>query len=239
MSKTSKGPAAQQRTKTTRGLDHPMQNSICPKEPSSGEAVSLSNKYPLIRSKADLAKARNAQQVEKGFPEKAAQATQRPQIRSIQETEKAPREKVSREKKVPSEGGEEVKAEKGVVEASASKQLLDQEDEVSVVDEDTKVAREFARKARQRAEEEASLAADEASKGAKEAKNKDGAAGPEDDEDGTKRMKLDFESKMSSLEAEMEAGRSKLAKLRERIRRAKGVVKEIDKALEDSSKQSG
>jgi hypothetical protein len=37
------------------------------------------------------------------------------------------------------------------------------------------------------------------------------------------------------LDEEFEAGRSKLAKLRERIRRAKGVIKEADEALKNSS----
>lgn len=39
----------------------------------------------------------------------------------------------------------------------------------------------------------------------------------------------------SSLDEEMEAGRSKLAKLRERIRRAKGAIKEADEALQKKS----
>ena len=38
-----------------------------------------------------------------------------------------------------------------------------------------------------------------------------------------------------SLDEEFEAGRSKLAKLRERIRRAKGVIKDADAALQNSS----
>lgn len=38
-----------------------------------------------------------------------------------------------------------------------------------------------------------------------------------------------------SLDEEMEAGRSKLAKLRERIRRAKGAIKEADEALQKKS----
>lgn len=55
----------------------------------------------------------------------------------------------------------------------------------------------------------------------------------EEDEDyhGTKKMRSDFDTKMDSLAAEMEAGRSKLAKLRERIRRAKGAIKEADDAM--------
>lgn len=57
----------------------------------------------------------------------------------------------------------------------------------------------------------------------------------EEDEDGMKKMRKDFFANMSSLDEEFEAGRSKLAKLRERIRRAKGVIKEADAALQNSS----
>ena len=62
---------------------------------------------------------------------------------------------------------------------------------------------------------------------------KDGGEGEgEEDEDrhGTKQMKSDFDSMMSSLDQEMEAGRSKLAKLRERIRRTKANIKAADEA---------
>jgi len=59
-----------------------------------------------------------------------------------------------------------------------------------------------------------------------------------EDEDGTKKLKFDFDSKMGALEAEMAAGRSKLAKLRERIRKAKGAIKDADKALEDDDKKA-
>lgn len=55
------------------------------------------------------------------------------------------------------------------------------------------------------------------------------------DEDGMKKMRQDFFANMSNLDEEFEAGRSKLAKLRERIRRAKGVVQEVDVALQSSS----
>ena len=60
----------------------------------------------------------------------------------------------------------------------------------------------------------------------------------EEDVHGTKKMKSDFDMMMSSLDAEMEAGRSKLAKLRERIRRAKGAIKEADDALANDKKSS-
>jgi hypothetical protein len=47
--------------------------------------------------------------------------------------------------------------------------------------------------------------------------------------------KLERFLKNFSLDEEFEAGRSKLAKLRERIRRAKGVIKDADEALKNSS----
>ena len=64
------------------------------------------------------------------------------------------------------------------------------------------------------------------------------AAGQEEEEDthGTKKMKSDFDAKMIALEEEMAAGRGKLAKLRERIRKAKGTVKAADNALDDAKK---
>ena len=66
----------------------------------------------------------------------------------------------------------------------------------------------------------------------------------EEDTDGTKKMKKEFDLMMGGLESEMEAGRSKLAKLRERIRKAKATIKDADDALaaddkarEDEKKQ--
>jgi len=73
---------------------------------------------------------------------------------------------------------------------------------------------------------------------AKEGGDKEAGEAQEEDDDshGTKKMKSDFDAKMIAMEQEMSAGRSKLAKLRERIRKAKGVVKEADTALDDSKK---
>eukprot|EP00094_Tigriopus_californicus_P002806 TCALIF_02706-PA protein Name:"Protein of unknown function" AED:0.34 eAED:0.34 QI:0/1/0.33/1/1/0.66/3/0/382 len=65
----------------------------------------------------------------------------------------------------------------------------------------------------------------------KEAQEEEG-----DDVHGTKKMRSDFDTKMDSLAAEMEAGRSKLAKLRERIRKAKGAIKEADDAMAKTMK---
>jgi hypothetical protein len=73
---------------------------------------------------------------------------------------------------------------------------------------------------------------------AKEGGDKEAGEAQQEDDDshGTKKMKSDFDAKMIAMEQEMSAGRSKLAKLRERIRKAKGVVKEADTALDDSKK---
>jgi len=62
---------------------------------------------------------------------------------------------------------------------------------------------------------------------------------PEEEEDasGTKKIKGDFDFMMSGLEQEMEAGRSKLAKLRERIRKAKNAIKDADAALAEDDKK--
>lgn len=51
-------------------------------------------------------------------------------------------------------------------------------------------------------------------------------------------MKSDFDSMMSNLDQEMEAGRSKLAKLREKIRRTKANIKAADdaEAAEDAKR---
>jgi len=56
----------------------------------------------------------------------------------------------------------------------------------------------------------------------------------EDDAYGSKKLKADFDAKMLAMEEEFAAGRSKLTKLRERIRKAKGVVKEADTTIEES-----
>ena len=53
----------------------------------------------------------------------------------------------------------------------------------------------------------------------------------EEDTDGTKKMKKEFDLMMRGLETEMEAGSSKLAKVRERIRKAKASIKDADDAL--------
>ena len=60
------------------------------------------------------------------------------------------------------------------------------------------------------------------------------AADEDDDFTGTKAMRKDVNSLFSNMEAEFEAGKSKLAKLRERIRKAKGVIKAADEAVENS-----
>ena len=83
-------------------------------------------------------------------------------------------------------------------------------------------------KANNTAPEEAETSPDSESKSKEEGEKED------EDSHGTKKMKSDFDAKMIAMEQEMSAGRSKLAKLRERIRRAKGVVKEADTALDDS-----
>lgn len=66
--------------------------------------------------------------------------------------------------------------------------------------------------------------------------NKDEKNKIEDDDDltGTKSMRSDVNSLFSNMEAEFEAGKSKLAKLRERIRKARGVIKAADDAVEQS-----
>ena len=53
----------------------------------------------------------------------------------------------------------------------------------------------------------------------------------DDDVHGTKKLRSDFHGMMGSLEEEMEAGKSKLAKLREKIRKARGAIKVADEAM--------
>merc|ERR1712038_1821872 len=53
----------------------------------------------------------------------------------------------------------------------------------------------------------------------------------EEDIHGTKKLRSDFHGMMGSLEQEMEAGKSKLAKLRERIRKARGAIMAADDAM--------
>ncbi len=69
-----------------------------------------------------------------------------------------------------------------------------------------------------------------AEEGEKTARNGD------NDEAGTKKLKSDLDAMMDNMEKEMEAGKSKLAKLRERIRRAKGAIRDTDQALANAPK---
>ena len=57
----------------------------------------------------------------------------------------------------------------------------------------------------------------------------------EEDVHGTKKLRSDFHGMMGSLEMEMEAGKSKLAKLREKIRKARGAIKAADEAMKKVS----
>jgi len=75
----------------------------------------------------------------------------------------------------------------------------------------------------------------ESAEPAAEAKKPDEAA--DEDASGTKKLKSDFDFLMSGMDAELEAGRSKLAKLRERIRKAKTAIKEADTALAEDDKK--
>ncbi|XP_040576298.1 uncharacterized protein [Lepeophtheirus salmonis] len=56
----------------------------------------------------------------------------------------------------------------------------------------------------------------------------------EEDVHGTKKMKDEFSSRMASLDAEMTAGRSNLARIRERIRKAKKGIMEVGEMIENS-----
>ena len=112
----------------------------------------------------------------------------------------------------------------------AEKQKEDEEKKIAekkVADEAAKAAAE----ARKAAEESADATADTTA---------DTTAAPpaeeEEDSYGTKKLKSDFNFMTSGLDAELEAGRSKLAKLRERIRKAKTAIKEADDCLAEEEK---
>ena len=77
----------------------------------------------------------------------------------------------------------------------------------------------------------AEMSADASAEKSAELPSPDDKPKEEEDTDGTKKMKKDFDLMFSGLDAEMEAGRSKLAKLRERIRKAKATIKDADDAL--------
>merc|ERR1712228_1125527 len=66
------------------------------------------------------------------------------------------------------------------------------------------------------------------------------AEGEEEEEDanGTKQLKSDIGFMFSGLEQEMEAGKSKLAKLRERIKKAKTAIKDADECTTEEEKES-
>ncbi len=57
-----------------------------------------------------------------------------------------------------------------------------------------------------------------------------------DDDGGTRKLKSDLDAMMDDMQREMDAGKSKLARLRERIRRAKGAITETDQALANAPK---
>jgi hypothetical protein len=61
--------------------------------------------------------------------------------------------------------------------------------------------------------------------------NKEQKQDEDDDYFGTKKIKSDFDDRMAQMQQEMMAGQSKLAKLRERIKRAKGVIMDADAAV--------
>jgi len=60
----------------------------------------------------------------------------------------------------------------------------------------------------------------------------------EEDLNGTKKLKSDISCMFSGLEQEFEAGREKMAKLKERIKKAKTAIKEADDGDTEESKES-
>jgi len=71
-------------------------------------------------------------------------------------------------------------------------------------------------------------------KGQEANEEKGGASQEEDDAYGSNKMKADFDARMLAMEEEFAAGRNQLSKVKERIRKAKGLGKEADTAIEDS-----
>jgi hypothetical protein len=112
----------------------------------------------------------------------------------------------------------------------AEKQAKDEEEQKQR-EADAAAAAKVAAEAKQKAE-----AAGEAETSAAPAGDQPAAPQEEDDASGTKKLKSDFNFMMSGLDAEFEAGRSKLAKLRERIRKAKAAIKEADDAMAEDER---
>ena len=160
-----------------------------------------------------------------------------------------------RDKVAEQEKEEEEIKQKNVIKKQEPKEVLTEEEE-----EEKRHAQEMARSIRQKIEAQFPLEELPTEKTKAPASTSDGdkkpesnandnkteegsqgekaEAGQEEEEDthGTKKMKSDFDAKMIALEEEMAAGRGKLAKLRERIRKAKGTVKAADNALDDAKK---
>merc|ERR1712088_775872 len=153
-----------------------------------------------------------------------------------------------RDKVAEQEKEEEEIKQKNVIKKQEPKEVLTEEEE-----EEKRHAQEMARSIRQKIEAQFPLEELTTEKTKAPASTSDGDRKPESNENdnkteegsqgenvaagqeeedthGTKKMKSDFDAKMIALEEEMAAGRGKLAKLRERIRKAKGTVKAADNA---------
>lgn len=106
-------------------------------------------------------------------------------------------------------------------------------------EEEKKIAAAEAEEARKQAAAAvaSAVASAESAEPAAEEKKPAEAAADDEDASGTKKLKSDFDFLMSGMDAELEAGRSKLAKLRERIRKAKTAIKDADTALAEDDKK--
>ena len=188
----------------------------------------------------------------KPFKERMAEKEKRETVKTNPETVTKPEdiEEPVFEMPTPRKSWKERQAEREKDGYTKTKEELDEEKN------DRQKARESARAIRQQLEAEleemnknfAKSAKKEEANVDKEAKSKDdgekntdgnedkdGASQEEEDDAyGSKKLKADFDAKMLAMEEEFAAGRSKLTKLRERIRKAKGVVKEADTTIEES-----
>jgi len=154
-----------------------------------------------------------------------------------------------REKREAERAAEKVEPEverKSWREKLAEKQKQEEEEKKQKEAEAEAIAATVAQ-AKQRAEAAAAAdvsadaAADSTAKPAEHKAEGDKAEGEEEEEDthGTKQLKSDVSFLFSNLEEEMAAGQSKLAKLKERIKKAKTAIKEADDENEtEESKES-
>lgn len=164
--------------------------------------------------------------------EKAAKQESKQEVKSV----KSWRERREAAKAIEAAEPQPEVAVKSWREKLAEKQQ-NEEEEKKIAAAEAEEARKQAAAAVASAVASAEATAESAEPAAAAEEKKPAEAAADEDASGTKKLKSDFDFLMSGMDAELEAGRSKLAKLRERIRKAKNAIKDADTALAEDDKK--